>query len=536
MASHFPVQATPNARTRLGTGVLSSFLIFIAGYVVLILISPHLGPVDDHELLATIQVGRPMPLFIYPSIGRFYVLDGQILNLVSRFSTDPLVYYVVNAVELLLLTFFFCDMTRRIAGRGAALGALLVLLLAPGFVTAWLRLLVPERESLLCFVLFLWCFSRYAEHRSPVHFIGAVLAANLALYYKEPSFVMVGAFATLRLVGPRLRLKPGSNSGHSETRALDVALLCSALIYLLIYYFVIYRHHGTELYGGAQTRPLFDMVKNLVSYATGDPVLMFLALPLGLWRLVVVLSGRCAFEPFADPLLFGALSYMSVYVALNMFAPHYWLPAYAFALPALLSRWRQRTPDERFLWIGGGGIAAFFLATVAIPSALYLASYYKYVPRNFAAAVVELSQRVAAQPAHKRAHIYLDGIEPGPGLEMFVGLRRYLTAAGLSLDRFELLPADMPREGAVANWVSPQSGDYLVVTPFTSKNTDDAYRTSLLTGYRLAWESRSPYALPNFQLRILLKYIALRYLLPSGSTEVGGNFSYRVDYAIYVKR
>jgi hypothetical protein len=84
----------------------------------------------------------------------------------------------------------------------------------------------------------------------------------------------------------------------------------------------------------------------------------------------------------------------------------------------------------------------------------------------------------------------------------------------------------------------PQPGDYLVLSPFNFANADAQSLPDMAGTWKLTWSSHSPFAVPNLSLRVAVKYIATRYILPHGGSEIGATnqFVYPVDYQILVRR
>lgn len=487
-------------------------LLLLAGYVVLMLWNPHLGPIDDHELLATVQQHHWLHPFIEPQNGRFFPLDGQELNLVSRFSTTPRAYYVVNAIELLIFAFLFYGVCLRLGGRFTALVMLLVLLVLPGFATAWLRLLVPERDELLFLTLYVWCYIRAMDKPGAAALLGAVVAANLALFTKEPAFLMLGTFSAVRLWST-------SRSPRRPVFALDVVTLLSCGVYIAVYYLLVFRHH-TRLYsGGMPPLSFFAAVAKLTgSFALNDPLIIFLGVPLFVWRVASVLARRDSLEPLGDPLLAGGMIYAAVFVPLDLYAPHYWLPCYAFILPAFLVHSRRSPQAWRRPAVLFGGIAVFALLTAAAPSAITIAAQSRYIPRNFSALLTMLRQRITAGGHRRPTAIYLYGITVHD-IEIVGGLEEYLVHAGVPPDNFAIYasgPSGRPerfvteRTFVDASTTGPAIGDIVVRTPFSHDDAEPGYIDLRSGGYSMLWRSRSPFAPGDLGLRPLLKRIYLQ--------------------------
>lgn len=515
-------------------GMLSLLVPLLAlGYAGLILVDVHLSPIDDHDFIATTLAGNWLTLDIDPSEGRFDPLTGQEVNLVALVSNTPFSYYAFNSVELLLFAGLFADLMRRFASRNQALATVLLLLALPGFASAWFRLEVSERDSLVLFAVFLWSYWRFEAGRSCGYAVLALLAANLALYYKETSFILLGSFCLARLAAAR-------SGGEPKTSRLDAVLLLSAALYVGLYYALIYRHWGPVLYGASPVNPVLRAAKNLSAYATWDPFLVFLSAPLAAWRLGSVLLKRAPLDPIGDPLLVAAIAYALAYIVLNIAEDYYWLPAYAFALPGVFYWARQPQIATGRAWAIGSGLTLVFLVTGSIPTTLANIADYKYEPRNFNAMIAFLKADISARPADEPVNLYLDGVSADG--ELYVSLARFLVYAGLPADRFDLRserpPNNVSRLGEWADKVHrsysafqsvtpshPGTGDYLIVPPYGGRRLDADGLASLDRDYRLVFRTLSPLGIPNLSVRAILRELA------NGHVPAA-----QLDYAIFVKR
>ena len=83
--------------TQKGVSVL--FWGFVCVYAFLVAYNADFSVIDDHTLLSTLFVGKDIPFFIIPDIGRFFPLDGQELNILSAvFGVKASVFYMFNAL------------------------------------------------------------------------------------------------------------------------------------------------------------------------------------------------------------------------------------------------------------------------------------------------------------------------------------------------------------------------------------------------------------------------------------------------------
>src|SRR5262249_44443532 len=90
------------------------YLLFSILYALLCCLYTSFGPLDDHLFLNTILVGKRLPFFIAPNIGRFYPLNGQEYNIISLFSVSPFCFYTFNAIQFLLFSILFFRVVQQI--------------------------------------------------------------------------------------------------------------------------------------------------------------------------------------------------------------------------------------------------------------------------------------------------------------------------------------------------------------------------------------------------------------------------------------
>jgi hypothetical protein len=475
---------------------------FMAVYVALLLYSPHLYPLDDHAFLRTIQIGRNLPFYLVPDIGRFYPLTAQEYNLLSRISPSPALYFAFNAVQFVVVGWLLIRLMGDGGDRARRLGVWLFVLLAlsPGFVSAWFRFQVSERGALFFFVLFLFCYRAVLRERGAGWTVGALAMANLALYYKEPGFLMLGVFAALRLVS-HWRRRPRA------TAVLDAALLLSCAVFVVAYVALVYVHkHGADYADFHKTgfREVF------VRYAVNDPLLVLGAAPLALARLVGIGWRRREWDPVDDPGLFAAMIYVAFYLSLRIFSPWYLLPAYGFALPPMARFVTMAIARLRWAMV----VPVSVQLVAALPLGLHLIAYHKDLPEAFATTVNYLTAELTRTPPGPRPAIFLVGVGRGGGVEIYVSLAENLAFRGLRPEQFDLksdLPVDNVQifdhlRSSLASYSAyrdeapdrPRKGDYLVLTPWAA--LPDGRRAALSERFERVFRSEGTLVLPDFSL------------------------------------
>ncbi len=506
------------------------FVFFVAAYAIIFLIAPQLGPTDDIVFLRTLQQGKPLlyysqafPYYETANLGRFVPLVAMEYNLVGFFSKTPRAYFAYHALQFILLIVLLVMLAKQLgATTPLTYGAIVLLCLLPAFTFAWFRLQLPERNALFFYTAFLLTYLAFLR-KPTVGWAGfSLIFANIAIYYKEAAFVAIGAFAFARLV---LTWR----QADWRKRCLDLTLLISAILYLLLYYLLVFRHSLPFIFRHPANRTLLVFIKNFFNFAFfSDPLLLLLILPLALWRWYQAARQRLQLDPLIDSLLLATLAYVGIFFILNLFQPYYLLPAYAFALPALLGLFGQqprlgRTHKLALALIG------LILLTITLPAGLHFLTYHKYLPVNFNATLDFLQRDLARQPNKKPPAIFFDGIDLAGGRGTYFILAEFLTARGVPFDRYDLrsnTPTPQP-EPLVSKISYPfavftsdatstiRPGDYLIIAPQSPKQITPAYLSLLEADYRLVFQTKSPFALPMLNAKTLLKTLLIRRLSSS---------------------
>ncbi|HNT61484.1 MAG: hypothetical protein DPW12_09680 [Rhodocyclaceae bacterium] len=518
-----------------------------------ILVHADFGPTDDHDILNSIFQGRLLPLFVFPEMGRFCPMCFQELNLISVFTDSPVGYFLFQAASLAVFIFSFSWLLRTVSiNYWHWLAPLSLILLAPGFVTIWLRIELCERNLVVLLALFLQSFLMFEKGRRYM-LLPALLAAILAMYYKEPVFLLVGVFSTTYWL---LQLK----NGHRSWNWLSFLLIVSALIYIFIYYHFAFSQRA-YLYGQQEfsTELLAVLAKTIGNFVLNDPLIVFIALPLTGWRIYRVFRGRSAAEPLFDAMLIAATAYAVLFLLLNIFSVYYWTPVYIFAVPAAIYFFGRDVEFVGIYWkVAAYSVALLYLISV-LPTGIHLISYYKYVPINYNATVNFIANDIKQKRYATAPAIYIQGMAPDSASIYYDNLNVFLQArAGLKADQFvmhsEAQPATrrhMQVDGSAMKLgdpgyqafysvtrfpetIAPKTGDYLVVIPQTTKNVDRTYLEQLQESCcERVFSTSSPLAVPNYSLKTLLKLAAKRAGI---GKAMGENYYGMPDYYVFVRR
>src|SRR5688572_25888176 len=99
-------------------------MLMVAIYVGLLLYKPGLSPSDEYAFLPTLQSGKFFPVYgegfpyyNYLKLGRLGPLGGQEYNLAAFFTQDPIGYFAINAIELVVLVLALLYVLRHVSGN-----------------------------------------------------------------------------------------------------------------------------------------------------------------------------------------------------------------------------------------------------------------------------------------------------------------------------------------------------------------------------------------------------------------------------------
>lgn len=532
-------------------GAYLGFLLFYAG---VLLINPHMDVVGYEQLREQI-IGwdDTPPIAIFPEIGRFYPMFSMEYRLLGLFSPSILGMYVLSVVQFLAFAFLLYQLLKQTRIQRQWIYLLCgTLFLTPGFTNVWVGFAATERNVIFLMAALLFCHARLQKKPRPVLFAVGLVCANLALYYKEPVFLLVGVYAGAHLAWTWRR-------ATAVARWFDALLVASALLFLIVYLAFIFPRIGETRYGASFAPALLVFSRNFVNYILNDPLIMILHLPLVLWRLYEIHWRRSPVVPVYDAMLLAGFFYLLAFLKLNIYATNYLLPVYIFTLPAAAYFLAQRRFAGSRAWRGVAILGAVLTASSAIPLGLHILTLQKYIPVNTVRAMDALAHDIRSRHAAARPSVFLDGVQPDISYhahdftydrDAYFNLGEALKRRGVGVERFDL-KSDLPPKHAelfakghgasysfsvfqeARSW-EPVAGDYLVVTPMSAKNLTPDYLASLQDRYELIFRTAGDFVVPDFSLRAFIRF-ALKNWFSSGLVN-DANFSRRSDYYIFIRK
>jgi hypothetical protein len=549
-----------------------AFSFLVASYALLIVVGSELGPSDEFAFLPTLQSGKAFPHYNqdFPyfdpyEMGRFVPLGGQEYNLVALFTNKPWAYFSLNAFEFAFFAFLLLKILERYSKNQLLnYSSITLLLFVPGVTLTFFKLLYIEKNLVFLLAVFFVSYLSFIKEQRLLSLILALCSANLAMYYKETVFSVIAVFALVHLYFSWKKSTIGA-------RFLDILLITSSIIYIILYLILVFPHRGEIIYNQSIYNPILVFVKNLLNYGLFSDPLPMLLIPLSMMRLYQIFVKKWEAHPFLDSLVAAGATYIAAYLTLNIYSPYYLLPAYLCVLPPLLYFYQERYLCSKF-WKAYLIIVCVAFVTNTIPSGIHYLTYNKYQPLNFNETIDYLVADINHRYNGKRVDIFIDGVDRGTGQGVYLVFGEFLKYKGLSILKFDLKSnveavdkrtfvwkqspfdkeSDLDKLGIQQKYPrhpftvfqknslqTIASGDYLIVSPHSTKNVDQNYIESLARDYQLMYKTDSRFAVPDLNLKAIIKYIISQMSWSSYEDSgmlVNRNIMNWPDYYVFVRR
>jgi hypothetical protein len=554
------------------------------------IINPQLGTAqDDFLMIRTLQSGLPFlyysswfPYYSLLLMGRFTPLSPMEYNLFGLFMKSPSAfwYFLFHAFEYVLMMIVFVKILSRFTANKFLIYITPILLsLTPDVIIPFFRTHITDKHMFLFYGIFLFFFFLYLEKPKLRYLILGITSINMALYYKEMSFIIPSAFVFFYLLltwkksklgvnpvrssadfsgsskdgnefayGSDFSMKPDLLKTSNGVKIFCGLVLLSSLIFLLIYYFYVYLRldPNIPLYGQTSSNPFTDLIKNILNYGFAtDPIVIFILLPFVAWRLYKFLRRKIELLPIQDSMLLAGSALILGYLVTNRYSPNYMLPVYVLVLPPLIYFFSQK--EQRTFYFKGAAIVCGLIILLNVfPAGIYQLTYYKYFPVNYNKMLDFMVKDINSRYPNKRANIFLYGIEPKGGGGIYYMDSEFLQYKGLTWDRFDLRANEKIEDNTLLSFkdFNPpfsvfqnkfydiQKGDYLIISPRNTKiNIDRNFVHTKFSDYDLIFETKSPLAFPDISLKTLVKYF-----LSGRIAMLNQNLMNWPDYYVLIKK
>lgn len=303
-------------------------VIFLAAYISLMFYKEDFAYYDNVVLTNFSLIGQPYWMPIWRDQGRFWPLGFQEYNFLALLGKNGLVYRSFSIFQLLTVLFCANKILFKLPTWYRFLTMIFVTTI-PSFVISFFGFIYPERNVVFWLAILVAC-AQYLHRSEPDYprlgLYGMLISAQFCLYYKEPVFILIGAFAGSRiilnglLVG-RDRLHRGKCFDLIKATYGDLGLIVLSAIFFILYQvevarYVVSRYHW---YAGESS---FDTFLNYLSnnFLLSTFLVTFIA------RVGYLLFNKKYPDQLWDPLALGAALYFLAFVRLNMYQNYYMAP------------------------------------------------------------------------------------------------------------------------------------------------------------------------------------------------------------------
>lgn len=319
------------------TTILSvvALVLFLGGYIATILIWENFAWVDNGQFTGITLRGINFPVQIWPQGGRFAPMSLQEFNVIRHFSASVSGYHAFPIVELLIFSSVMVLLNNGLS-IAARVALTAVALSTTGVVMCFTELIYPERNVLVLLACMAFCVNRFEQTGVSRWAVGALVCAQLMLYFKEPVFLLLLSYTATRII---LRGKPAgehewtvSNVTRSDNR-LDLCIAAVSLVFVACYAIAILPDTGAAYLAG---RRLPIPVWSGRILKTDLLVWVFAAVTVsrGIW----IFRGKAVPQLLWDGLACGGVSYFCAYLFLVRITNRYYLAPSDFIAVFYLGR------------------------------------------------------------------------------------------------------------------------------------------------------------------------------------------------------
>jgi hypothetical protein len=320
---------------------LTLLSLFIAGWIALASAWQEFDYSDNSMFTLFTLKEHNLQVAIWKDEGRFFPLGHQEFNLIRHFTHTAVGYHVFPELELIALAaiLLLIDLGLNLAKR---VGLVMIALIVPSILVSFNGLIYTERNVVLWLACLIFCIQRFEQTQRTLWAVGAVICAQIMIFYKETGFVLLLCFAVARLV-VRCR-KENKHWDFEQIKGKNSRLdLCFVLLAL-----------GFILYYASQMFPnMHAHYDQEVRLPGADAVVAYLELDWLVWLLVLVTLTRAYLilrrkaqpELLWDGLAIGGIAYFGAYLWLRMYSTYYLAPVDLIAVLYLgrvaATVWRQ---------------------------------------------------------------------------------------------------------------------------------------------------------------------------------------------------
>jgi hypothetical protein len=418
---------SPKLRTRRAGLPLLLLTLFLGFYIGLILVGEDFVDHDDSLFILTTLKGHDFGLTIWPINGRFFPFALMEFNLVRHFTHTAAGYHVLPILQVLI----FSGILILIGDLNIAASAFLtvLILVTPSILLSFSTLSFEERDVLFFLSVLVLSVVRFEQTQSVRWAVLAVASAQILLYYKETSFLLLLGFSGGRLI---LRGIQEEDTGWNRDRLwdrgarLDWCLASLAVLFLVCYFAVMgFQANLNYVYEHRET------MRHIVSHYFALDLMAWVFLGVTLRRVYLILRQQVPPSRLWDGLAFGGVCFFLGYLYLRLFSTYYLAPTDLIAV-LYLGRLVVLSWKDMQLWTR----AATVTVTLAILlQTTLLSTLIVFERKNAVRAKVEMASVIERQYRQL----------PGPPIRLFFpfGQPYSIMEFAYYLNYRNILPSDL---------------------------------------------------------------------------------------------
>ena len=501
---------TPELKPRRIGLWLMLLTLFLAFYIGMILVGEDFADYDDHMFILTTLKGHDLGLTIWPIDGRFFPFALMEFNLIRHFTQTDVGYHLLPVLQVLICS----GILILIIDSNIAASALLTILIlvTPSILLSFSALGYEERDVLFFLLVLVLSIARFDETQSVGWAVLTVVAAQIMLYYKETSFLLVLGFAGGRLI---FRCIQGEGAGWNRDRLWDREArldwcLASLAGMFLVTYFVVMGVHANLNYDYEHR----EAMKDVVSRYFGLDLMAWVFVGVTLWRVYLILRRRVAPSVLWDGLALGGVCFFLGYLYLRLFSVYYLAPTDLIAV-LYLGRLVVVSWKDMELWTR---CATTMVALAIVFQTLLVSSFVVFERKNTIRAKVEMAsviERQYRQVPERPIRLFFPFGKPYSIMEFAY----YLSYRNIPLRDMYLVARSVAKDSLCVNFSSlvchaasrPSFGDLVIVFPDDEASFAEASTYREGVAFLFSYEPRPP--LPRWLYSVVgsLPLAAIKY-------------------------
>ena len=493
--------------------------------------------------------------FLPATGGRYAPLNGLSQQIISYLSFSPIFFFLYNYIVGCFSIIIILKITSNLSYDFRYVPVLIIFL--PGFSETYYSFYSGEPTLILFWCILLLCLYNIFLRNTSASISSLLIiltAANIALYHKEPGFIILIVFSVSYLFGYLF--------SHNKRGSIDekfvykifilIALISSSIAYLIQYLFFSLRSFKTGYLisitpDWSLNGRLYYSFKALILYIISDPIITVI-LPL-FFVLTFFIKSKTKLNDnllyqsqlslFYSCLSFSVICYLGFFLVLGIHAQHYLLPAYPFAMIPLTGYLQVFMPmikkKLKHLYVLVPVVLTALLLGNSLFSSINVAVNLKVSSYNFMRYKDALIQKIdnINLIGNNRVNLYLPGKKD-------IGTDAYRHISILKFFDVDMDNIKFEYNSANQNWVDYSSasstknliqiGDLFLITPNSTISQEEIMANLRELQLRNIMQTQSEYYFEIPEIRHFLKFIMLK----KNPKSLVHQMIYReVDFAIY---